>query len=66
MKVVSNSSILIALSKINQLHLIHSRFPEGIIVPAAVWHEVVQTGRGAIEINLLQKGKTHAAIRFKH
>ena len=46
MKVVSNSSILIGLSAIGRLELLHRRFPEGVIVPDAVWQEVVETGHG--------------------
>ena len=46
MKVVSNSSILIALSRIEQLDLLSQRFEEGILIPQAVWHEVVETGSG--------------------
>jgi predicted nucleic acid-binding protein len=40
MKVISNSSILIGLSAIGRLELLHRRFPEGVIVPDAVWQEV--------------------------
>ena len=46
MKVVSNSSVLIGLSAINKLDLLHKRFPDGIIIPNAVWYEVVDTGFG--------------------
>ena len=46
MKVVSNSSILIGLSAIGRLDLLQQRFPKGIIVPGAVWNEVVETGLG--------------------
>lgn len=46
MKVISNSSILIGLSAIGHLELLHRRFPEGVIVPDAVWQEVVETGHG--------------------
>lgn len=46
MKVVSNSSVLIALSSIGQLDLLRARFPEGIDIPEAVWREVVETGGG--------------------
>jgi len=46
MKVTSNSSILIGLSAIGRLELLHRRFPEGVIVPDAVWKEVVETGHG--------------------
>lgn len=46
MKAVSNSSVLIALSSIGQLELIKARFPSGVIIPQAVWKEVVETGRG--------------------
>lgn len=48
MKAVSNSSVLIALSSIAQLELINQRFPDGVIIPQAVWKEVVETGRGRI------------------
>ncbi len=46
MKVVCNSSVLISLSLIGQLELIHQRFPAGILIPAAVWQEVVEDGQG--------------------
>ena len=46
MKVISNSSVLIALSSISRLQLLEQRFPEGVIVPDAVWREVVETGHG--------------------
>ncbi len=46
MKVVANSSILIALAAMEQLPLLRQRFPDGIMVPQAVWHEVVESGRG--------------------
>lgn len=46
MKVVSNSSILIGLSSIGKLDILYTRFPQGIIVPRAVWEEVVETGHG--------------------
>ena len=46
MKVISNSSILIGLSAIGRLELLHRQFPEGVIVPDAVWQEVVETGHG--------------------
>ncbi len=41
------------LSTIGQLSLLNQRFPDGIIVPQAVWREVVETGRdrpGAQEV----------------
>ncbi|MBC6481025.1 MAG: DUF3368 domain-containing protein [Hormoscilla sp. GM7CHS1pb] len=40
MKAVTNSSVLIALSTIGQLSLLHQRFPEGLLLPQAVWREV--------------------------
>ena len=46
MKAVSNSSVLIALSSIGQLELLNQRFPDGILLPQAVWQEVVTTGAG--------------------
>jgi predicted nucleic acid-binding protein len=46
MKVVSNTLVLIGLSTIGQLDLLHTRFPEGLLIPEAVWREVVQEGGG--------------------
>jgi predicted nucleic acid-binding protein len=46
MKVISNSSVLIGLSGIDRLELLQRRFPEGVIIPDAVWREVVETGHG--------------------
>lgn len=46
MKAVCNSSVLISLSLIGQLDLLRQRFPGGILVPAAVWHEVVESAEG--------------------
>jgi len=43
---VANSSVLIALSGIGQIELLFQRFPEGILIPQSVWHEVVEAGRG--------------------
>lgn len=46
MKAVCNSSILISLRLIGQLELLHERFPAGILIPSAVWREVVEEGQG--------------------
>ena len=46
MKVISNSSVLIGLSGIDRLEILPLRFPAGIIIPDAVWKEVVETGHG--------------------
>ena len=40
MKAISNSSVLIALSSIDQLSVLTQRFPDGILIPQAVWYEV--------------------------
>ena len=45
MIVVSNSSPLIALAKIGKLHILKELFGE-IIIPKAVWNEVVVKGKG--------------------
>lgn len=44
MTAVSNSSVLIALSSLGQLALVQQRFPSGILIPNAVWREVVEEG----------------------
>lgn len=44
MIVVSDSSVLIGLSRINQLDILLQRFPQGVITPPTVWHEVVEKG----------------------
>lgn len=54
MIVVADSSVLIALSAIGQLSVICARCPDGVLVPSAVWREVVEEGRdrpGAREIS---------------
>lgn len=45
MIVLSDSGPLIALSKINYLHILNEFFNE-IIIPQAVWMEVVEKGNG--------------------
>lgn len=42
--IVADASILIGLSSIGQLTLLRERFPEGILIPPAVWGEVVEQG----------------------
>ena len=54
MIVIANSSVLIGLSSIGQLELLKQRFPKGVIIPQAVWQEVVVTGTGrsgAVEVS---------------
>ncbi len=46
MRAVANSSVLIALSRIQRLELLPIRFSEGIFIPDAVWNEVVEAGYG--------------------
>jgi uncharacterized protein len=46
LRAISNSSVLIALSSIAQLSILTQRFPDGILLPQAVWYEVVETGEG--------------------
>ena len=45
MPAVSDSSPLILLSAIGQLDLLHRLFGE-VVIPTAVWREVVEAGRG--------------------
>ncbi len=44
MKAVSDSSVLIGLSSIGRLSILKSRFTHGVLVPDAVWREVVESG----------------------
>jgi uncharacterized protein len=46
LRAISNSSVLIALSSIGQLPILTQRFLGGILIPQAVWREVVETGAG--------------------
>ncbi len=57
MIVVANSSVLIALSRIGMLDFLHHKFPEGLVIPEAVWGEVVEGGKaqpGAKEVSLAE------------
>jgi len=45
-KAVANSSVLIALSSVGNLDLLARKFPDGVLVPGAVWSEVVDSGEG--------------------
>lgn len=38
----------------DQLYLLLKRFPEGILIPQAVWHEVVESGKGQPGSSLVQ------------
>jgi predicted nucleic acid-binding protein len=53
MIVVADASVLIGLSSIGKLSLLQDRFPEGVVIPSAVWQEVVVQGKtrsGASEV----------------
>jgi len=45
-KVIANSSVLIGLSSIGRLAILPQRFPDGVIIPEAVWREIVEAGVG--------------------
>ena len=47
MTIVSNASPLIALARIGQLDLLSQLYSE-IIIPEAVWHEVVVEGETSL------------------
>ncbi len=72
MKVISNASVLIGLSSIGMFFLRRERFPEGILVPEAVWREVVDEGAersGAQEVSAanwikVQKVKDKGMVRL--
>ena len=44
MKAVADASVLIGLSGMGLLSLLKDRFPDGVLVPPAVWREVVERG----------------------
>lgn len=52
---VSNSSCLIALGRIRRLNLLPELF-EKVIVPSAVWHEVVEVKKNLSEVEEIVKG----------
>ena len=55
MKIVANSSVLIALSSIEQLELLKQCFDEDILIPNAVWDEVVVMGKGRAGAETVRK-----------
>lgn len=42
---MADASVLIGLSSIGKLTLLHDRFPDGLLMPRAVWREVVEQGQ---------------------
>jgi len=63
--VVSDSGPLIALSKINHLHILSEFFGE-IIVPQAVWTEVVEKGKDRPGSKEVQEAKWILAKKVKN
>lgn len=53
MIVISDSSVLIGLSSIAQLHLLRELLQDEIIIPTAVWSEVVENGAGRVGAKLI-------------
>ncbi|RMG05064.1 MAG: DUF3368 domain-containing protein [Nitrospirae bacterium] len=53
--VISDASPLIALAKIRQLHILKKLWPE-IIIPEAVYKEVVIEGREKPEVEIIEEG----------
>lgn len=56
MRAISNSSVLIALSSVGQLSILTQRFPDGILIPQAVWYEAVETGAGRVGVTEVAAG----------
>jgi hypothetical protein len=51
--IVADASVLIGLASIGQFALLQKRFPNGVLIPPAVWREVVEQGQerpGAREV----------------
>jgi predicted nucleic acid-binding protein len=63
-KAVSNASPLIHLAKINRLELIRE-FHEQVLVPPAVWREVVERGHGQPETPLILQACREGWIQQK-
>ena len=55
MKSVNNASVLIGLSSIGMLGLLKKCFPGGILIPSAVYREVVDQGKGRTGANEVAK-----------
>jgi hypothetical protein len=54
--IVSDSSILILLSAIGRLELLRDFFGQ-LVVPPAVWREVVEQGRGRLGVHEIEAGR---------
>ncbi len=57
MNVVADASVLIALSAIDELPLLPAMFPAGVLVPDAVWREVVEDGGNRPGARLVAEAK---------
>lgn len=56
--VVSNASPLISLARVGQFTLLKQVF-QNIVIPDAVWKEVVINGKGRPAANLVIEAKQH-------
>ena len=63
--VVSNSSPIMNLAIIGQLHLIQELFGE-IIIPKEVWAELIIEGKGKPGINEIEKAKWIKVVKVKN
>lgn len=59
--VVCDSSVLIHLAKIKRLHLLKD-FYEKIMIPPAVWKEVVEEGGEKDEVKLVKEAYNSALL----
>lgn len=61
--VISDSSVLIHLSRIDRLDLLRELFSV-ITIPPAVWHEVVEEGRGRTGASNVEKAREEDWIKI--
>jgi predicted nucleic acid-binding protein len=66
MKAVSNSSPLIAFSAIDRLDLLNSFFKDGILIPSAVWDEVVEKGGNRPGSTAISSAKWIKVIKIRN
>ena len=63
MIIISDSSVLINLAKVGYLHLVPSLY-EHIIIPTAVYEEIVIYGKGKAGVKEIEKAKWIEVVKM--